>query len=79
MAMTSPRPYREALPPAAAVAELRANAGRKFDPDIVDALLDLLGHNPPQVPDRAAGVKLAASPPREPAGRRAARSWAPGG
>ena len=53
---------------------------RKFDPDVIDALLDLLGHNAPQVPDRAAGVKLAALPPREPKSRRTSPpDWVPGG
>jgi len=42
-AMTTARPYRSALPEADAVAELRARAGTQFDPQIVDALLDLLG------------------------------------
>jgi HD-GYP domain-containing protein (c-di-GMP phosphodiesterase class II) len=46
VAMTVPRPYRAALDPAAARAELRAGAGREFDPDVVDALLDLLGDAP---------------------------------
>jgi hypothetical protein len=36
-AMTSKRPYREPLSPAAAVAELQACAGRQFDPDVVAA------------------------------------------
>jgi HD-GYP domain-containing protein (c-di-GMP phosphodiesterase class II) len=58
--MTAPRPYRAALPAPEAVAQLRAGAGRRYDPEVVDALLDLLGHAPPDVPDRAAGVKLAA-------------------
>src|SRR4051794_22277860 len=79
VAMTSERPYRGALPVSAAVEELRAGAGCKYDPDIVDALLDLLGHDRPQVPDRAAGVKLAAAPPREPMGLRTSRpGWVPG-
>ena len=78
VAMIAPRPYREALTPEAAVAELRAGAGVKFDPEVVDALLDLLGHAPPQVPDRSAGVKLAAPIPPEPTGRRKPASWAPG-
>ena len=43
-AMTTTRPYRQALTPAAAVAELRAAAGSQFDPQVVEALLDLLGH-----------------------------------
>ena len=41
--MTTERPYRRALSKADAVAELRARAGTQFDPDVVDALLDLLG------------------------------------
>lgn len=81
VAMTTERPYRPALTPAQAVYELRAGAGSKYDPDAVDALLDLLGHDKPQVPDRAAGVKLAAAPPKEPRSRRSAGppGWAPGG
>jgi diguanylate cyclase (GGDEF)-like protein len=78
IAMTAPRPYRDALHPDAAVAELRAASGAKFDPEVIDALLDLLGHNAPVVPDRARDVKLAAPPPREPTGRRAPPGWAPG-
>jgi putative nucleotidyltransferase with HDIG domain len=38
-AMTSDRSYRSAMPVELAVAELRANAGRQFDPVVVDALL----------------------------------------
>jgi HD-GYP domain-containing protein (c-di-GMP phosphodiesterase class II) len=68
--MTTARPYRAAMPVDDAVTELRAQAGAKFDPEVVDALLDLLGHRPPQVPDRSAGVKLAAPVPREPKRRR---------
>ena len=41
-AMTSDRPYREALPHATAAAELRAGAGTQFDPRAVDALLQYL-------------------------------------
>ena len=37
-AMTSERPYCSAMPVEAALAELRANAGRQFDPTIVDAV-----------------------------------------
>ena len=37
-AMTTDRPYRRARPPAAALAELRANSGTQFDPDVVEAL-----------------------------------------
>jgi diguanylate cyclase (GGDEF)-like protein len=38
-AMTSTRPYRDALPLEVALRELRANAGTQFDPAVVDALL----------------------------------------
>jgi HD domain len=41
-AMTTTRPYREAMPAAAAVAELRACAGSQFDPAVVEALLAVL-------------------------------------
>ncbi len=39
-AMTTTRSYREAMPIAAAVAEMRRCAGAQFDPCVVDALLD---------------------------------------
>ena len=78
IAMTTPRPYRPALSVPEVVAQLQAEAGSKYDPEVVEALLDLLGRTP-EVPDRAAGVKLAAPPPRAPSGRRSLRSgWAPG-
>ncbi len=77
IAMTASRPYRPAMTAEQAVAELRRSAGTKFDPEAVDALLDLLGHNAPRVPDRARDVKLAARPPRPPAGR-TKRGWEPG-
>jgi hypothetical protein len=41
-AMVSERPYRRALEPAAAVAELFANAGTQFDPAVVRALAEWL-------------------------------------
>jgi diguanylate cyclase (GGDEF)-like protein len=41
-AMTSPRPYREALPVAHACRELRRHAGTQFDPACVDALMKCL-------------------------------------
>jgi diguanylate cyclase (GGDEF)-like protein len=76
-AMTTSRPYRPAMPVDAALTELRAGVGTKFDPEVVDALLDLLGQRRPEVPDRARDVKLAALPPRPPTGRRP-RGWEPG-
>ncbi len=42
-AMTADRPYRKALTPEAARAELRAVAGTQLDPAIVDAFLEVLG------------------------------------
>jgi HD-GYP domain-containing protein (c-di-GMP phosphodiesterase class II) len=41
-AMTSQRPYREALPAASARAELERCAGTQFDPQAVDAFLRVL-------------------------------------
>ena len=41
-AMTSDRPYRRAMPAAAARAELECTAGTQFDPRVVDALLATL-------------------------------------
>ncbi len=79
VAMKTQRPYREALTDAQATHELRSGAGSKYDPEVVDALLDLLGHDRPQVPDRAQGVKLAAPPPKDPLSRRSPPDWAPGG
>jgi HD-GYP domain-containing protein (c-di-GMP phosphodiesterase class II) len=38
-AMTTDRPYRDALSVEAALAELRRCSGTQFDPDVVDALV----------------------------------------
>ena len=40
-AMTSDRPYREAMPTARALEVLERNAGTQFDPEVVDVLIDL--------------------------------------
>jgi HD-GYP domain-containing protein (c-di-GMP phosphodiesterase class II) len=42
-AMTSPRPYREAMPPARAIAELGRCAGSQFAPYLVDKFVQTLG------------------------------------
>ena len=59
-AMITPRPYRPAMTARPRVAELRAGAGTVYDPEVVEALLDLLGVDRPAVPDRTLGVRLAA-------------------
>ena len=55
-AMITTRPYRVAMSPEDAVAELRAKAGSQFDPTVVRALLDLLD------PEPAPGQVSAAAP-----------------
>ncbi|MGH2839543.1 MAG: HD-GYP domain-containing protein [Solirubrobacteraceae bacterium] len=47
-AMTTDRPYRAALTHAAAVVELRENAGTQFDPAVVSAALVVLGREIPE-------------------------------
>lgn len=42
-AMTTDRPYREAMSEANAIEELRANSGSQFDPRVVEALIGSLG------------------------------------
>jgi putative two-component system response regulator len=37
-ALTNERPYKHAMPPAAALADITANAGHHFDPAVVTAL-----------------------------------------
>lgn len=41
-AMTVDRPYREALTPSEALSELRRGSARQFDPDVVDALVEVI-------------------------------------
>ena len=43
-AMTSDRPYRRAIEVRAALEELKKNAGKQFDPDVVRVLHDLLSY-----------------------------------
>ena len=42
-AMSAERPYRPALDPARALAELAAGAGEQFDPDVVEAVIEEAG------------------------------------
>jgi putative nucleotidyltransferase with HDIG domain len=57
-AMTTDRSYRKAMPFDVAVAELRANAGTQFAPDVVDALIAVVLR---QVPDWQLGLAEAPS------------------
>ncbi len=41
-AMTSARPYREAMPSADALAEIEINAGRQFDPQLTSAFIQIV-------------------------------------
>jgi HD-GYP domain-containing protein (c-di-GMP phosphodiesterase class II) len=68
-AMTTPRPYRPAMTRAQAVAQLAAGSGVIFDPEVVEALLDLLGERAPKVPYRAR-KRLPSPPPQVPQRRR---------
>jgi hypothetical protein len=45
-AITTPRPYRRAVTPEAAVAELRASSGTQFDPVVVEAFIAELNVSP---------------------------------
>jgi hypothetical protein len=45
-AMTTDRPYREALPSHEAFAVLRQERGRQFDPQVVDVFLQIVGERP---------------------------------
>jgi putative nucleotidyltransferase with HDIG domain len=54
-AMTTNRAYRAAMPAEAAIAELRACAGRQFDPLVVETIIGVVGE-----PHAAPGLRLAA-------------------
>jgi diguanylate cyclase (GGDEF)-like protein len=72
-AMITDRPYRAAMSPADAAEELRNGVRAQFDPDVVEALLDLLGHDRPEVVDRASHVRMPSAPPPRPSDGRPAR------
>ena len=58
-ALVSPRPYKDPWPPADALAEIASLSGRHFDPELVEAFLELW---PDDVrPDRAAAPAPAAA------------------
>jgi two-component system, cell cycle response regulator len=52
-AMTSDRPYEAAVPPAAALAELRRCAGGQFDPRVVELLCEVVEGLEPEPPETA--------------------------
>ncbi len=45
-AMIGNRPYRLPMRPTAALEELRRNAGTQFDPDVIEAMNDVLTNRP---------------------------------
>jgi HD-GYP domain-containing protein (c-di-GMP phosphodiesterase class II) len=69
-AMTTDRPYRQAMSREAAVAELVANNGAQFDPKIVAALTKVVEHGEPAAVTSIEGVRavLAAAPVPQSAG-----------
>ncbi|HXF83453.1 MAG TPA: HD domain-containing phosphohydrolase [bacterium] len=52
-ALTSDRPYRSAWPRERALAYIRAQAGRHFDPAVVEAFLQLIAEMPEPSPSGA--------------------------
>jgi HD-GYP domain-containing protein (c-di-GMP phosphodiesterase class II) len=67
-AMTTDRSYRKALPLEVAIAELQANAGTQFAPEVVDALVAVVTRE--AAPDWQLGLAEPAAPaPSVPAPR----------
>jgi len=62
-AMRTDRSYRKALPEEVALAELRANSGSQFDPQVVEALLRIV--EAPRHSETARSVSLAPASHRE--------------
>ena len=69
-AMTTDRPYRDAMPREAAIAELRANTGTQFDPKIVDALIKVVEQGAPVPVTTSDGVRAVLAGAPGPAERR---------
>ncbi len=59
-AMTTDRPYRAALPLSEALGELRTHRGTQFDPQVVDALLEIYAEERAERAERAASAERAA-------------------
>jgi len=60
-AMTSNRPYRKAMTPAEALAEIEANAGKQFDPELVEAFVRMMRSAQPAEPLPAGVLQPAAA------------------
>ncbi|HEX4952296.1 MAG TPA: HD domain-containing phosphohydrolase [Thermoanaerobaculia bacterium] len=73
-AMTSDRPYRRALSPPEATARLAGERGRQFDPQVVDAFLNLIVERPWRTGDPGDPGEQAGDD-----GRGAPLGWLPGG
>ncbi len=58
-ALVSPRVYRPAWTVDEALAKLRAESGAAFDPQCVDALIQILGHNVALLPTTPSATRLA--------------------
>jgi HD-GYP domain-containing protein (c-di-GMP phosphodiesterase class II) len=69
-AMTTDRPYREAMPRDAAIAELQSNTGTQFDPRIISALMKVVEQGAPTTLVATDGVRavLAGAPVAQSAG-----------
>jgi len=63
-AMTSGRPYRQAIAPGEAVVHLRRGAGHQFDPDVVDAFVHTLRVDAQATAPRAVSGRLFRHPSR---------------
>jgi putative nucleotidyltransferase with HDIG domain len=66
-AMRTNRPYRKALPHDVAVTELVDNAGRQFDPSIVEALLEVVGQEEPVLAPKRPRPSESVNAPDQPA------------
>jgi putative nucleotidyltransferase with HDIG domain len=75
-AMTSDRPYRNALPPERALALVKSGAGTLFDPGVVDRLEEVLGDEGITAAGDARRGNLSATVGADQKGKGASRLWA---